>query len=189
MHLNKERAQSFCRLVNLGGGKVVKAEPLDEYVESKEDGCGSIMSDDGGHLTGFLEKVEKPDEKMVDRYYSPFGLTGEQGVRAKQGVKTERPSPVKGGAVLEERGDGAVSPPRSDIMSSVPHSLADAYPHLKYIPVPQAAAVQSLTAHCTGARRLSSSLGLVLAMPPTPSWPCLLLPQAHASPSSVNTTV
>jgi len=122
--------------------KAVKTEPVEEYVEAREDGGGSIMSDDGGHLTGFLEKVEKPDEKtMVDRYYSPFGLTGEQGVRAKQGIKRERPSPMKGGGVPEERGEGAVSPPRSDIMSSVPHSLADAYPHLKYIPAPQPAPV------------------------------------------------
>mmetsp|Transcript_12085 Transcript_12085/g.54622 ORF Transcript_12085/g.54622 Transcript_12085/m.54622 type:complete len:240 (+) Transcript_12085:734-1453(+) len=54
---------------------------------------------------------------------------------------------------------------------------------------PHATATHALTEHCTGTRRLSSSLGLVLAMLPTPSWPCLLLPHAYALPSAVTTTV
>ena len=54
---------------------------------------------------------------------------------------------------------------------------------------PHDTAVHALTEHWTGARRLSSSLGLVLAMLPTPSCPCLLLPHAYALPSAVTTTV
>ncbi len=39
-------------------------------------------------------------------------------------------------------------------------------------------AVAPETAQSAGAMRTSSSLGFVRAMAPTPSWPCLLVPQA-----------
>ena len=74
----------------------------------------------------------------------------------------------------QARGErGGRRPPQIHMVNSAPHDTA----------------VHALTEHWTGARRLSSSLGLVLAMLPTPSWPCLLLPHAYALPSAVTTTV
>ena len=118
--------------------KPVKAEPQ-EYVELD---ASSIMSDDG-NLTGFLEKVEKPEpeQELVDRYYTPFGLSGDRLANLPAGVsvKTEKASPFKESVVRErvyvggeEREGGPVSPPRANYTAqlSTPQQLASSDPNV-----------------------------------------------------------